>query len=74
MRVHPKSEQITLEQFLLSFQDSMDTEDDSSKILPILQKHTSALAEQKARKDSEKAEEEAEVVVTAEDGNEDKDS
>lgn len=74
MRVHPKSEQITLEQFLLSFQDSMDTEDDSSKILPILQKHTSDLAEQKARMDSEKAEEEAEVVVTAEDGNEDKDS
>jgi hypothetical protein len=48
MRVHPKTEQIPLEQFVLSFQDSMDTEDDSSKILPILEKHTAVLTAAKA--------------------------
>ena len=43
MRVHPKTEQIPLEQFVLSFQDSMDTEDDSTKILPVLEKHTASI-------------------------------
>ena len=50
MRVHPKTEQIALEQFILSFQDSMDTEDDSTKILPILEKHTAALTASTAPK------------------------
>jgi len=51
MRVHPKTEQIPLAQFLLSFQDSMDTEDDSAKILPILEKHTADLTAAKVKTD-----------------------
>jgi len=59
MRVHPKTEQIPLEQFLLSFQDSMDTEDDSAKILPVLEKHTACLTAPKEEKKEETTEEEA---------------
>jgi hypothetical protein len=59
--VHPKTEQIPLEQFVLSFQDSMDTEDDSSKILPILEKHTAVLTAAKAESKPEAAEEKADA-------------
>lgn len=44
MRVHPQTEKIEIAQFVLNFQDSMDTSDSASKILPILEKHIDRFA------------------------------
>uniref|UniRef100_A0A6U6BCV3 Uncharacterized protein n=1 Tax=Guillardia theta TaxID=55529 RepID=A0A6U6BCV3_GUITH len=59
MKVHPKTEKIPLDVFILSFQDSMDDSDDSSKILPVLEKHIEMLNSGGAARGKTSQEEEA---------------